>query len=85
MPDPTDVPSGVEQTSPPPVQGMTVYDEGADRFGTVAEVSPTGLVFLRPLGGGLEWDARRESLRPATTSDLLAERVRAERESRIRL
>jgi hypothetical protein len=63
-------------------QGATVYDESSGRYGTVADARMTpGWVFLRPLGGGLEWQARREHVRPATASDLLAERLRSERSS----
>lgn len=83
MPDLSGAPAGAEQSSPPsPVQGLTVYDETAKEFGTVADVWPTGLVFLRPIGGGREWQAHRESIRPALTSELLAERVRQERKRR---
>jgi hypothetical protein len=57
-----------------------VYDEAAEEFGTVTDVWPTGLVFVRPLGGGREWQARRDALRPARTSELLALRLRTERE-----
>jgi hypothetical protein len=67
---------------PPPVRGLAVYDEVAEEFGTVADVWPTGLVFLRPLGGGLEWETRREAIRPALASELLAKRVRALRAMR---
>lgn len=66
------------------IQGLQVYDEAAQRYGTVADVWSTGLVSLRPLGGGLEWDTRREAIRPALTSELLALRVKAEREAKVR-
>ncbi len=45
-----------------------MYDETAQKFGTVAEVWTDDLVYLRPLGGGLEWEARRGTVRPALTS-----------------
>jgi hypothetical protein len=61
---------------------LAVYDEAAEEFGTVADVWPTRLVYVRPIGGGLEWEARRETLRPALTSELLAERVREQRARR---
>jgi hypothetical protein len=84
MPDPTGAPEGAEHTSSPsPVRGLRVYDEVADEFGTVTDVWPTGLVFLRPIGGGLEWQARRETIRPALASEVLARRVREERASRV--
>lgn len=86
MTDSTDGPAPAGCLSPPSlVQGLPVYDETAGRYGTVADVWPTGLVSLRPLGGGLEWDTHREAIRPALTSELLALRVKAEREAQVRL
>jgi hypothetical protein len=64
-------------------RGVTVYDESSERFGTVADTGlGTNLVFLRPLGGGLEWRARREHIRPALASELLADRLRGDRAAR---
>jgi hypothetical protein len=69
-------------TGDPLAQGATVYDESTGRYGTVSDIRLSrDSVFLRPLGGGVEWTARREHLRPAATSDLLAERLRSERSS----
>lgn len=63
------------------VHGLKVYDEVTDRFGTITDaVTSPSLVFVRPLGGGREWQARRGDLRPARTSELLALRLRKERE-----
>lgn len=60
--------------------GVTVYDEATDRYGTVADarIIP-GRVWLRPIGGGIEWCARREHIRPALASELLAERLKSAR------
>jgi hypothetical protein len=57
--------------------GVTVYDELSGRRGTVADTTTSpGLVFLRPIGGGIEWRARREHIRPVLASELLADRLR---------
>lgn len=49
----------------------TVMDAGAKKVGKVMGlVGP--YVQLRPVGGGLEWDARPENLRPATTAEALS-------------
>lgn len=57
--------------------GATVYDTSSGRYGTVVDTQMSqSRVYLRPIGGGLEWTASREDLRPATTGDLLAERMR---------
>lgn len=87
MTDPTDGPAPAGYLSPPSlVQGLPVYDEAAELYGTVAEAWPgTDLVYLRPLGGGREWTTSRGDIRPALTSELLALRVRAEREAQVRL
>lgn len=69
-----------ETPHPPPQHGVTVYDEGTDQYGTIADatLSPT-TVFLRPIGGGTEWQARRDHVRPALASELLAGRLRESR------
>lgn len=84
MTDPTDGPAGARHLSLPSlVHGLQVYDETAKRYGTVAEAMPsTDLVYLRPLGGGVEWTSSRSAIRPALTSELLALRVAAERKAR---
>lgn len=49
----------------------TVMDERSLNVGRVmGHVGP--YVQLRPIGGGLEWDARPEDLRPATTAEALS-------------
>jgi len=55
------------------------------QFGTIAQVWSADLVYLRPLGGGLEWTARPRTIRPALTSELLALRVAADRKARLAL
>ena len=87
MTDTTDGPAPAGCLSPPSlVQGLPVYDEAAECYGTIAEAWPsTDVVYLRPLGGGVEWTASRGDIRPALTSELLALRVKAEREAQVRL
>ncbi|WP_371580061.1 hypothetical protein [Streptomyces sp. NBC_01314] len=54
--------------------GDTVRDAGSGRIGRVMGfVGP--FVQLRPVGGGREWDARPERLRPVTRSEALSEGV----------
>lgn len=49
----------------------TVMDVGTKKVGRVMGlVGP--YVQLRPVGGGLEWDAHPENLRPATTAEALS-------------
>lgn len=62
--------------------GVVVYDEASGRRGTVADTSLSAdLVFLRPIGGGIEWRARRAHLRPVLMSEVLAEQLRETRTS----
>ncbi len=52
--------------------GDTVRDAGSGRIGRVMGfVGP--YVQLRPVGGGREWDARREGLGPVTRSEALSD------------
>ncbi|WP_329214988.1 hypothetical protein OG352_05710 [Streptomyces sp. NBC_01485] len=54
----------------PRVHG-TVVDTGSKKVGRIMGlVGPYAQ--LRPVGGGLEWDARPEDLRPATTTEALS-------------
>ncbi|MEV7321760.1 hypothetical protein [Streptomyces sp. NPDC093970] len=56
--------------------GSVVYDTRADRVGEYrGESGP--YVLLRPLGGGREWEAHPESVRPATAEERLGAEVRA--------
>ncbi len=48
--------------------GVLAFDAGRGVVGMVMEVT-WGLVYLRPEGGGVEWTARREDVRPATVLD----------------
>lgn len=55
-----------------PVVGSVVRDntlnertgEPRNKKGVLMEVSPHGRAYLRPEGGGLEWDARIEDVEP---------------------
>lgn len=52
-----------EHTKVPEV-GALARDTYRNRLGEVMETSPTR-VFLRPLGGGREWEARPSEVQPA--------------------
>ncbi|GGS12379.1 hypothetical protein GCM10010269_59470 [Streptomyces humidus] len=55
--------------------GTVVYDPVSDTVGEYQ--GPAGpYALLRPLGGGREWEARPESLRPATPGERLSAAVR---------
>ncbi|WP_446038318.1 hypothetical protein [Streptomyces sp. SID1121] len=61
-------------TDGPPAVGDTVHDPARDRVGVVmGGVGP--YVQLRPLGGGREWDADPNRVRPLTPAELLSARV----------
>ncbi|MGW7419693.1 DUF7848 domain-containing protein [Streptomyces sp. NPDC054813] len=56
--------------------GTVVYDPRSDKVGEYrGNAGPYAL--LRPLGGGREWEARPESIRPATAEERLSAEVRA--------
>ncbi|MFG3025929.1 hypothetical protein ACGFZQ_46855 [Streptomyces sp. NPDC048254] len=56
--------------------GTVVYDPRTDKVGEYrGNAGPYAL--LRPLGGGREWEARPESIRPATAEERLSAEVRA--------
>ncbi|MEU9447098.1 hypothetical protein [Streptomyces sp. NPDC048277] len=56
--------------------GTVVYDPRSDKVGEYrGNAGPYAL--LRPVGGGREWEACPESLRPATTEERLSAEVRA--------
>ncbi|MER5434288.1 hypothetical protein [Streptomyces sp. NPDC002588] len=56
--------------------GTVVYDPASDKVGEYQGKSgPYALI--RPLGGGREWEAPPESLRPATPGERLTASVRA--------
>ncbi|MEU1090042.1 hypothetical protein ACFYPN_20550 [Streptomyces sp. NPDC005576] len=61
-------------TSPPPAVGTVMVDTGRD--GRIGEFRGVAGPYwsLRPLGGGLEWEAEPGLVRPATP----IERLRAE-------
>jgi hypothetical protein len=59
--------------------GALAVDTKRDRVGVV--MGKTGpYMQLRPEGGGREWDARPEDLRPATACEALSPKVRAANE-----
>lgn len=60
-----------EDTDTVPSVGRTVHDTVRDRVGRVmGHVGP--YVQLRPLAGGLEWDADPNHLRPLAPAELLS-------------
>jgi hypothetical protein len=63
--------------------GTPVYDQATGAYGTVTDVTTLpGTVFVRPAGGGTEWTARRQDVRPVPASELLEDRVRTDRARR---
>jgi hypothetical protein len=73
-------PISPDQHPPALAHGVAVFDEATGRYGTVADATLSrDLVHLRPIGGGIEWRARREHIRPALASELLAARLRTAR------
>lgn len=54
--------------------GALVRDTRRDRVGVV-QARLLGVVYLRPKGGGREWEARPEDLEPADVSDALRARL----------
>jgi hypothetical protein len=57
-------------------EGDLVIDTVTGRLARVMEVGPTRCTLRRPQGGR-EWERPRDRLRPATTSEELAEQMRA--------
>jgi hypothetical protein len=51
--------------------GSVAYDKAYDRVGVVMALVD-GEVFLRPVGGGCEWTAQLDQLRPATRAEELS-------------
>lgn len=58
------------------VVGRLARDTKRDRVGTVMEIEPER-VWLRPPGGGREWEAEREAVRPLSVSEELSAKVAA--------
>nr|WP_093778962.1 hypothetical protein [Streptomyces sp. yr375] len=54
----------------------TAVDVEANKIGRVVDFVGSR-VWLRPIGGGLEWNARPEDLRPVTTAETLSKDVAA--------
>lgn len=66
-----------EQEALPRVEvGSMARDVRDGRVGDVMDVHP-GRVWLRPLGGGREWDARPEEVQPLTPREQLSARLAA--------
>ncbi|UUU24211.1 hypothetical protein [Streptomyces sp. DSM 40750] len=57
-------------------EGQLVYDPQTRRVGEYRDkVGPYAM--LRPVGGGREWEADPEALRPATPAERIGAQVRA--------
>ena len=70
------MPSHSRPTPYEPRVGDTVRDAETLRVGKVmGHVGPH--VQLRPIGGGVEWDARPDALTPVSTSEALSPAVSA--------
>ncbi|WP_323187553.1 hypothetical protein [Streptomyces sp. NBC_01275] len=66
----------IEHTENQIETGTVVYDPRSDRVGEYrGQAGPYAL--LRPVGGGREWEAHPDSIRPATPSERLGASVRA--------
>ncbi|WP_052434106.1 hypothetical protein [Streptacidiphilus melanogenes] len=64
--------------SVPPVPGAHLYDCEAGRVGVFQGKTPhDGRYWLRPVGGGVEWDARLADLYPADREEELRAKVEA--------
>ncbi|MFF4568847.1 hypothetical protein [Streptomyces sp. NPDC001410] len=57
-----------------PDVGELVYDTKRDRVGEVVDYQ-AGRALLRPLGGGIEWEADPDELRSADANERLRARV----------
>ncbi|MEU3598914.1 hypothetical protein ABZ714_16280 [Streptomyces sp. NPDC006798] len=57
-----------------PQIGGNARDATRDKVGRVMDRT-YGRYWLRPIGGGIEWDVPAADLRPVTTAELLAEAV----------
>jgi len=68
-----EAPTDERQAGASPAVGTLVKDSRG-RVGKVMAVG-SSLVFLRPPGGGLEWEARIDTLVPVTASEQLSPRV----------
>lgn len=61
-----------------PIVGSVARDAARDEVGEVMEVQE-GRIFLRPLGGGREWDAVPEDIEQLSAGDEFAARSAAGR------
>ncbi|MFF3819388.1 hypothetical protein ACFYYD_22790 [Streptomyces bluensis] len=75
-PDPDPISSAVPAPRPRLSPGTVVRDEQRNRIGEVMGAEGPYLQ-LRPLGGGREWDAEPDRVRPATTAERLSAAVAA--------
>lgn len=65
----------------PPGPGTILYDAERDEVGELQAVMQHNRSYwLRPVGGGREWDARLEDLHPADQAQELSAKVKAANE-----
>ncbi|MBZ4321099.1 hypothetical protein [Streptomyces huiliensis] len=60
----------------PPAIGSYVADIERNKIGQVM-AGDQDLIQLRPVDGGLEWDAKPNTVRPATLEEVLSAKVKA--------
>lgn len=62
-----------------PVKGTVVFDARRESVGVVQAREPggKGVVWLRPVGGGVEWTARPADLSPVTREQEVSAKVAA--------
>jgi hypothetical protein len=70
------VSTGRREGLPSITVGSVARDLRDGRVGDVMDVHP-GRIWLRPLGGGREWDARPDDVRPLTAREQLSARLAA--------
>jgi hypothetical protein len=68
-----EAPPDQREASASPTIGTLVKDSRG-RVGKVMAVG-SSMAFLRPVGGGLEWEARIDTLVPVTASEQLSPRI----------
>ncbi|GAB2578331.1 hypothetical protein GCM10027168_09190 [Streptomyces capparidis] len=60
----------------PPPMGSLVRETGTDRIAEVMAVGYRGRLYLRPVGGGREWEAEPHAVRVLSPNEALAAKQR---------
>lgn len=71
--------SSTDEAAAPVSAGIMAYDLHRSRLGTVMAIEGAR-IWLRPIGGGLEWYVTADKVRPATAAERLSPSVRAANE-----